>query len=105
MNLQKMMRQVQKMQAEMARVQDELATAEVEASAGGGAVRVKVSGRLELLSVEIEPEAVDPGDVEMLQDLVMAAVNEGLRKAQELATAKMEKVTGGLSLPGLGGLM
>lgn len=105
MNLQKMMKQVQKMQAEMARVQEELERSEVEATAGGGAVTVKVSGRLELLSIEIQREAVDPDDVEMLQDLILAAVNEGLRKAQQLANEKLGKVTGGFNLPGLGGLI
>lgn len=97
-----LMKQAQKMQAEMAKVQEELKDEKVEASAGGGAVKVVVSGELEVLSIELAPEAVDPEDVEMLQDLVTAAVNEGVRMAQELAAAKMQRVTGGMGgLPGL----
>ncbi|MCL6614282.1 MAG: YbaB/EbfC family nucleoid-associated protein [Firmicutes bacterium] len=96
-----MLRQLQKMQAEMAKIQEELGTKTVEASSGGGAVRVTVSGHLELKSVKIDPAAVDPADVEMLEDLIVAAVNEGLRKAQEMAGAAMARFTGGLKIPGL----
>jgi DNA-binding YbaB/EbfC family protein len=101
-NLNQMMRQVQQMQAEMAKAQEELKTATVEASAGGGMVTVKMSGELELLELKIDPQAVDPEDVELLQDMVQAAVNEAIRSAQELAASKMGQATGGLG--GLGDL-
>lgn len=104
MNMAKMMRQVQKMQQEMARVQEELGSKTVEASAGGGMVSVVANGHQEIVSLRIEPEAVDSEDVEMLQDMVLAAVNEALRQARELAAQEMAKVTGGLNLPGLPGL-
>jgi DNA-binding YbaB/EbfC family protein len=97
-NLQRM---AQQMQQEMARVQDELAQASVEGSAGGGVVRATVTGKQELLSVEIDPAAVDPADVEMLQDLVVAAVNDALANSRRLAEEKLAVVTGGLRIPGL----
>lgn len=100
-NPQQMMKQVQKMQADMARAQEELAGEVVEASAGGGAVKVTMSGALEVTQVVIDPKAVDPDDVDMLQDMVEAAVNEALRMAQELASAKMARITGGMNIPGL----
>jgi len=100
-NISKMMKQAQKIQQDMARLQEELKERTVEASAGGGAVEVIVSGKQELLSIKIKPEAVDPDDIEMLQDLVLAAVNEGLKKSQEMVTAEMSKITGGLNIPGL----
>jgi nucleoid-associated protein EbfC len=106
-NLNQMMKQVQQMQAEMAKAQEELKNATVEASAGGGMVTVKMSGDLELLELKIDPEAVDPEDVELLQDMVQAAVNEAIRSAQELAASKMGQATGGLGnlgdlgIPGL----
>ncbi len=103
-NMNDMMRQVQKMQAEMAKAQDELKDETVEASAGGGMVTVKVSGELEVLDVRIDPEGVDPEDVELLQDMVQAATNEALRSAQELAANKMGAVTGGLGGLGLPGM-
>jgi nucleoid-associated protein EbfC len=104
-NLNQMMRQVQQMQADMAKAQEELKSEVVEASAGGGMVTVKISGDLELKELRIDPEAVDPDDVELLQDMVQAAVNEALRSAQELAAKKMGAATGGLAGPGgLGGL-
>ena len=99
-----MMRQVQKMQTEMAKAQEQLKSETVEASAGGGMVTVKVSGELEILEVRIDPEGVDPDDVELLQDMVQAATNEALRSAQELAASKMGAVTGGLGGLGLPGL-
>ena len=102
-NLNQMMKQVQQMQAEMMKAQEELKQQSVEASAGGGMVTVKVSGDLEIQSIQIDPDAVDPEDVEMLQDMVLAATNEALRSAQELAAQKMGAVTGGLGGPG-GGL-
>ena len=104
-NLNQMMRQVQQMQAEMMKAQEELKNEVVEASAGGGMVTVKMSGDLELKELRIDPEAVDPDDVDMLQDMVQAAVNEAIRAAQELAASKMGAATGGLAGPGgLGGL-
>jgi nucleoid-associated protein EbfC len=104
-NLNQMMRQVQQMQAEMMKAQEELKNEVVEASAGGGMVTVKISGDLELKELLIDPQAVDPEDVELLQDMVQAAVNEAIRSAQELATSKMGAATGGLGGPGgLGGL-
>jgi hypothetical protein len=101
MNYNKMMKQVQDMQKQMAKAQEELATQEVEASAGGGMVTVKVTGDLKVSSIKIDPGAVDPDDVEMLEDMVLAAVNEAVRSAQELAANKMNGLTGGLNIPGL----
>jgi nucleoid-associated protein EbfC len=93
------------MQAEMMKAQEQLKNEVVEASAGGGMVTVKISGDLELKELRIDPEAVDPDDVDMLQDMVQAAVNEAIRSAQELAASKMGAATGGLAGPGgLGGL-
>jgi nucleoid-associated protein EbfC len=104
-NMNAMLKQVQKMQADMAKAQEELKNEVVEASAGGGMVTVKVSGDLEIREIRIDPEAVDPDDVELLQDMVLAAVNEALRAAQELAASKLNAATGGLGGPGgLGGL-
>lgn len=103
-NMSRMMKQVQKMQAEMMRVQEELAEKTVEATAGGGMVTVVANGHQEVVSVNIDPEAVDPEDVEMLQDLVLAAVNEALRAAKDMAADEMAKVTGGLNIPGMPGL-
>jgi DNA-binding YbaB/EbfC family protein len=100
-NPQQMLKQVQKMQADMARATEELAGESVEASAGGGAVKVTMSGALQVTKVDIDPAAVDPDDVDMLQDMVEAAVNEALRMAQELASAKMARITGGMNIPGL----
>jgi nucleoid-associated protein EbfC len=104
-NMNQMMKQLQQVQADMLKAQDELKNEVVEASAGGGMVKVKVSGDLEVREVTIDPGAVDPEDVEMLQDLVTAATNEALRSAQERAAAKMGAATGGLGgAGGLGGL-
>ena len=97
-NLQRM---AQQMQQEMLRIQGELEETNVDGSAGGGVVRATVTGKQELVSVAIEPAAVDPSDVEMLQDLIVAAVNDALRSSRELAEQKMSAVTGGLKLPGL----
>ena len=96
------LRQAQQLQARLAKAQEELEELTVEASAGGGAVRVVVSGKLKVQTVHIDPDAVDPEDVQMLEELVLAAVNEGLQKAQELAQQKMGALTGGLKIPGLG---
>ena len=103
-NMQQMFRQVQKMQAEVARAQEELASAEVEASAGGGMVTVRVTGALVVKEIRIDPAAIDPDDPELLADMVLAAVNEGLKAAQELAAQKMGGATAGLDLGALGGL-
>ena len=104
MDMNKMMQQVQQMQAEMAKAQEQLAGEVVEASAGGGMVTVKVSGDLELREIKIDPEAVDPEDVELLQDMVLAATNEAIRSAQELANRKLGGLTGGLGDLGIPGL-
>ncbi len=95
------MKQAQALQERMAKLQEEAAKKTVEASSGGGMVTVKVSGRQQLLSVAIDPEIIKSGDVEMLQDLIMAAVNEGLRKSQALIAEEMKGMTGGLNIPGL----
>jgi DNA-binding YbaB/EbfC family protein len=100
-NYQKMMKQVQKMQADMAKMQEDLANEVVEASAGGGMVTVQVTGSVEMKSIKIDPAAVDPEDVEMLEDMIMAAANEALRSAQELANKKLGGITAGLNIPGL----
>jgi DNA-binding YbaB/EbfC family protein len=102
-NMNKMLKQVQEMQAEMVKAQEEAQKQEVEASAGGGMVTVKVNGALEVLEIRIDPDAVDPDDVEMLQDMVQAATNEALRSAQEMVANRMSQVTGGLE-SALGGM-
>jgi DNA-binding YbaB/EbfC family protein len=101
MSMANLQRMAQQMQAEMHRVQTELESATVEGSAGGGVVQATVTGKQELVSVTIDPSAVDPSDVEMLQDLVVAAVNDALRASRDLAESKMAAVTGGLRLPGM----
>ncbi len=101
-NMQQMMRQVQKMQQDMAAAQEQLKNETVEASAGGGMVTVTVSGDLVVKAIAIDPEAIDPDDPEMLADMVLAAVNEGLRSAQELAAKRMGGLTGGMDLGSLG---
>ncbi len=101
-NINNLMKQAQKMQKEMAKLQEELEERTVEASAGGGAVTVIATGKKEIKEINIKPEVVDPDDVEMLQDLVLAAVNEALRKAEEMISTEMSKITGGLGgIPGL----
>ena len=100
-NFGNIMKQAKKMQERMAQLQDDLASKTVDATAGGGMVSVTVNGKFELLSIKIEKEVVNPEDVDMLQDLVVAAVNEGIRKAQEMAASEMGKITGGLQIPGL----
>lgn len=104
MDMNKMMKQVQEMQAQMARAQEELAAETVEASAGGGMVRVKATGAGEVIGVKIAPEAIDPDDPEMLEDLVLAAVNEALRNAQELMQSRLGGAMGGLGGLGLPGM-
>ena len=98
MNQMQMMKQAQKMQQDLMKMQEELEQANYTASSGGGVVTAVVSGKRELVSLEIDPEAVDPEDVEMLQDLVVAAVNEALHKAEDAAAQNMSKLTGGLNL-------
>lgn len=100
-NMGKLMKQVQKMQEEMIKLQEELKQRTVEATAGGGAVKAVVNGKKELVEIKIERDVVDPDDVEMLQDLILAAVNEALNKAEEMVTNEMGKLTGGLNIPGL----
>ncbi len=101
-NMNQMLKQVQKMQADMVKAQEALANETVEASAGGGMVTVTITGDLVLKDITIDPAAVDPEDVELLQDMVLAAVNEAIRQAQELAAKKMGGLTGGMDLGGLG---
>ncbi len=101
-NMNQMLKQVQKMQADMMKAQEALASETVQASAGGGMVTVTITGDLVLKDIAIEPDAVDPEDVELLQDMVLAAVNEAIRQAQELAAKRMGGLTGGLDLGGLG---
>ncbi len=100
-NMNQMMKQVKKMQEQMMKAQEELANKTVEGSAGGGVVTVSMNGHKKVLGITINPEAVDPDDVEMLQDLVMAAVNDALAKADELVSQDLGRFTGGLNLPGL----
>ena len=100
-NMNNMIRQAQKMQEEMLKAQEELGEKTVEASVGGGVVTVTANGKKELVSINIKPEAVDPDDVEMLQDLIVSAVNEAMRKADEMAASSMSRITGGMNIPGL----
>ena len=100
-NMAKMMKQVQKMQADMAKLQEELAERTVEVTAGGGAVKIIMSGKQEVKEIAIDPEVLSPDDVEMVQDLLMAAFNEALRKSQDMVAQEMGKVTGGMKIPGL----
>lgn len=100
-NMNQMMKQVKKMQEQMLKAQEELGSKIIEGSAGGGVVTVQISGHKKLLSIQIKPEAVDPEDVEMLQDLVVIAVNDALTQAEELANNDMGKFTGGMKIPGL----
>jgi DNA-binding YbaB/EbfC family protein len=104
-NMGQIMKQAQQFQAKMAKLQEELGDRTVEASAGGGMVTVVANGRQEIVSIVIEPEVIDPEDREMLQDLVMAAVNDGLAKAKEMVNEEMGKLTKGMNLPNLPGLM
>jgi len=97
----KFLKQAQKMQKDMAKIQAEMANKTVEATAGGGMVTVIVNGNQEITSIKIEKEVVDPDDIEMLENLVIAAINEGLRKSKEMVTGEMSKLTGGLNIPGL----
>lgn len=96
-----LMKQAQKMQSKIMQAQEELGSKTVEAASGGGMVSVVVNGRQELISIKIEPEVVDPEDVEMLEDLILAAVADGLKKSQEMVAEEMKKITGGMNMPGL----
>jgi len=96
-----MMKQAQQLQSKMMKLQEELADKTVESSSGGGMVKVTANGRQQVLSIQIEKEVVDPDDVEMLQDLLLAAINDALAKAQEMVSSEMGKLTGGLNIPGL----
>ena len=100
-NMQQMMKQARTMQEQLASVQDNLAQTSVEASAGGGMVKVSVNGSMQLESITIDPDALDPEDVDMLQDMIIAAVNEGLRQVIEISNKQMGAITGGLNIPGL----
>lgn len=104
-NMANLMKQAQKFQNQMAKLQEELGDKTVEASAGGGMVTVVVNGRQELLSINIDPEVIDPDDVEMLQDLILAAVNDGLTRAKDMVNEEMGKLTKGLNIPNIPGLM
>ncbi len=99
MDMKKMMREAQKMQAEMAKAQDEIAEMTVEGTSGGGVVKVVATGDLAITSITIDPSVVDPEDTEMLQDLVLAAVNDAIKSAQSLANTRMSAITGGLGMP------
>ena len=101
MNMQQMMKQARKMQEQLAAAQENLKTQSVDASAGGGMVKATVNGEMELTSLTIDPDACDPEDVEMLQDMIMAAVNEAIRGVNELANKQMGAITGGMSIPGM----
>lgn len=100
-NMNQMIRQAQKMQEEMGRIQEELNEKEYNATSGGGMIEVVVTGKKELKSVKLKPEVVDPEDIEMLEDLVVAAVNEALRAAEEDSTSRMNSITGGINVPGM----
>jgi len=100
-NMNNILKQAQKMQENMQKMQEELETKEVEASVGGGAVTVKVNGKKEVVDITIKPEVVDPEDIEMLQDLVLSAVNEALRSVDDMQSSQMNKATGGMNIPGL----
>jgi DNA-binding YbaB/EbfC family protein len=96
-----MMKQAQKLQANMLRLQEEMAEKKVETTSGGGMVKVVANGRQQIVSIEIEKEVIDPDDVEMLQDLILAAVNDAIVKSQEMVSDEMSKLTGGMNIPGL----
>jgi nucleoid-associated protein EbfC len=104
-NMGNLMKQAQQFQNKMARLQQELGQKTIEATAGGGMVTVVVNGQQELVSIKIDPEVVDPDDIDMLQDLVLAAVNDGMARAKKMVNDEMGKLTGGLNLPNIPGLM
>ena len=100
-NMQSMLKQAQKMQEDMAEKQAELEEREYEVSSGGGVVTVKINGKKEILSVKIDPEVIDPDDAETLEDLIVAAVNEGIKKVEAISAEEMQKITGNIGLPGM----
>lgn len=104
-NMQSMIKQAQKMQEDMEALQEDLNGREYEINAGGGVVTVKINGKLEILAIEIKPEVVDPDDIETLSDILVAGVNEAIKKVTEINNTEMGKVTGGLNVPGLSGLL
>ena len=100
-NMQSMLRQAQKMQEDMAAKQEELEAREYDVAAGGGVVNVKINGKKEILSVKLSPEIVDPDDIETLEDLIVAAVNEGIKKVESVSSEEMQKITGSMNIPGM----
>ena len=100
-NMNQLIKQAQKMQSDMQKMQEELESKEIETSVGGGAVTVKVNGKKEVVDIQIKPEVVDPDDIEMLQDLVLSAINEALRNVDDMQSSQMNKLTGGMNIPGL----
>ena len=100
-NMNKMMKQVQKMQANMLKMQEELSERTVESTVGGGVIKVVANGSQEIVSIDIQPEAVDPDDIEMLQEMILTATNDALQKAKDMVSSEMSKITGGLNIPGL----
>lgn len=100
-NMNGMMKKVQKLQADMTKLQEELKTRTLESTAGGGAVKVVVNGEKQVVSLKIDPAAVDPEDMEMLEDMIVAAINEGIKKVDDLMAQEMSKLTGGMKLPGM----
>ena len=100
-NMQSMIKQAQKMQADMEALQEELNAKEYDIAAGGGAVNVKINGKKEILAIDIKPEIVDPDDIETLSDTLVAAVNEAIKKVEDVNSEEMSKITGGISMPGL----
>ena len=100
-NMNQILKQAQKMQSDMQKMQEELESKELETSVGGGAVTVKVNGKKEVVDIQIKPEVVDPDDIEMLQDLVLSAVNEALRSVDDMQSSQMYKLSGGMTIPGL----
>ncbi|AGB40068.1 DNA-binding protein, YbaB/EbfC family [Halobacteroides halobius DSM 5150] len=101
MDMKKMMKQAQQMQSKMSKMQEQLADETVDASVGGGVVTVTVNGKQEVVDIDIEPDAVDPDDAEMLEDLILAATNEAMRKVQDMVDKKMGQLTGGMNIPGM----
>ena len=100
-SMNKMIKQAKQVQEHIIKMQEELKEREIETTAGGGAITVRVNGKQELIAIKISPEVVDPDDIEMLEDLVIAAVNEGIRQSQEMVSTEMAKITGGFNIPGL----
>jgi nucleoid-associated protein EbfC len=101
MNIQNMMKQAQQMQAKLATLQNELAARELDVSVGGGAMKVRISGKQEILSIKLAPDAVDPNDVATLEELVMTGINQAIKESQDMVSSAMSKITGGMNLPGM----